>query len=119
MLDVDRVANGGRALRVVVEMVDEESFASASYQSVVGRALHLDSPVLLSRMVFPGSQERLEFAEPSGGLIGIYVLFTQPGEGEWKRLVHPPFPDEIHLRLMENEVEPVPPPGFFDRVVFW
>lgn len=116
-LDVDHAANRGRVIRVVVETADERSFASASYHSVVERALRLEPPVLASRMVFPGSNERLEFPEPSSGLIAIYVLFTEPGEGEWKRLIRPPFPSVIYLRLAGSEIEPDRPPGFFDR--FW
>lgn len=116
-LDVDGAANQGRPLRVVVETVDERSFANASYQSVVERALSDDPPVLASQMVFPGSRERIKFLSPAGGLVAIYALFTEPGDGEWKHLVQPPLPKRIHLRLAGNEIAPPAPRRCW--LVFW
>lgn len=120
-LQLDPQANAGMPVRVVVADVDEATFAKASYTSIEERAL-LTGEWLASETLLPSRTDRvsLPIAEPRGGHIAVYVLFTEPGEGGWKYPLAEPIPDEVWVRVDTDWVGPgEPPPGWFAFLKFW
>src|SRR5277367_6483286 len=83
--------NNGKPFYAVVRNVEQATFVVDTYETVSGLvfAEPPDKTVLSSTVIYPGLKAKLTFTKPEAVPIGVYFLFTQPGE-RWKVSKAPP-----------------------------
>jgi hypothetical protein len=59
---------------------------------------------LALHMLMPGQKEQIQVVKPDRSDIGLYVLFTNPGEN-WKLLLEDPLKPEYKIIIKNNELE--------------
>ena len=79
------------------------AFQFASIQGTAGQAL-LEKTVLKAEVVYPGANKELVVEKPKEGGLGVYFLFTKPGE-HWKTARNAPLPDKIAVTLGTNQID--------------
>ncbi|MCK5798644.1 MAG: hypothetical protein KAI47_15735 [Deltaproteobacteria bacterium] len=97
--------NGGRPLYVVVRTVDEQSFLADTYGKLakVVTASPRDADVLKVLLLWPEAKNEVTIEVPTDKAIGLYCLFTHPGN-QWKVLFPSPMASNVHLRLVRGNV---------------
>jgi hypothetical protein len=55
-------------------------------------------------MLLPGQKEKIQVIKPDKSDIGVYVLFTSPGEN-WKMILENPLKSEYNINIKNNELE--------------
>src|SRR2546421_12880563 len=77
--------NGGKPFYVVVRAVEQATYVTDTYDAIAAKvfANPPDPSVLRSEVVFPGKTAKVECVKPESLPIGVYFLFTQPGQ-RWK-----------------------------------
>lgn len=86
----DEYSNNGYSLQLVVRAVEEKDFIEDSYAEIAALVATPDESVLDILTVFPGevTSHVLELEELPAS-VGVYGLFNDTREGEWKLLVAP------------------------------
>lgn len=98
--------NGGKPFYALVRAVEQATFVTDGYDSIAARVFPNppDPTVLSSEVVYPGIKAKLTFKKPEGVPIGIYFLFTQPGE-RWKISKVQPLPNSMSIELDKNSIK--------------
>ncbi len=93
-------ANGGRPFYAVVRAVDQGTHFTDTYESIAAKvfANPADPSVLGAEVIYPGKESELVVPRPEGTPVGIYFLFTSPGE-RWKVLKPQPLGDTVQVEL--------------------
>lgn len=55
-------------------------------------------------MIYPGIKAKLSFKKPEGVPVGVYFLFSQPGE-RWKISKVQPLPSSMDFDLDKNSIK--------------
>jgi hypothetical protein len=86
--------------------VNAKNFLTENYDNIADM-VYADPPdesLLAWHILMPGQNEKVLVAKPDKLSIGVYVLFTQPGE-KWKMLLEKPFKSEYKFNINKNVLE--------------
>lgn len=100
--------NKGTPVYLVVRKVDGQTFLAEHYGAVAQKVFQNtpDKSILQRQIIFPGQTEVLKIEKPEDGNLGVYVLFSQPGEN-WRIPLQAPFPDEVIISLGIHQIRRV------------
>lgn len=105
-VDCDPAANGGAPFYVVVRAVEQGAFVTESYEAVASKvfATPADPALLKAEVVHPGASMTVVVEKPKDTGLGVYFLYTRPGE-RWKTGRVAPLPDSIDITIGANQIE--------------
>jgi hypothetical protein len=97
--------NGGRPFYSVVRSVDQATHLTDTYEAIAAKifARPADSSVLLAKVIYPGIETEMTVDCPGALQLGVYFLFTEPGE-RWKMLKVQPLPSSVEIDLGTNDI---------------
>lgn len=97
--------NGGRPFYAVIRSVEQTTYITDSYEGIAARifANPPDPSVLRAEVIYPGVPASWTVEQPEGLSVGVYFMFTDPGDG-WKIVRSPPLPTTIEVELGVNDV---------------
>ena len=100
--------NNGQPFYMLFRMVDTQLFLTESYRDVVAKMFvqPCDTSILAAQSVVPGEILKVNVIKPENNAIGIYCLFTEPGD-QWKLRIVQPLYDNYKLKLEENSIHEV------------
>lgn len=98
--------NGGLPFYVVFRTVEGAAFVTESYDAVAKKvfANPKDQSVLRAEVVYPGVEREIAVEKPVALPLGVYFLFTKPGE-RWKTQRSLPVPSSMDIELDGNEIK--------------
>ena len=104
----DAETNKSTPVYLVVRSVDGQTFLAEHYNAVAEKVFQNkpDKTILERKIIFPGQTEVIQIEPPENGNIGVYVLFSDPGEN-WRIPLQSPFPEEILISLGKNQIRRV------------
>ena len=105
-IESDADANDGQPLGMMIREVNSKRFLTDGYDEIAGMA-HTDprdENLLEWCMLLPGKNEEIKIVKPSKSDIGIYCLFTQPGEN-WRLMLKSPLGDRYKIMVRKNSLE--------------
>jgi len=104
-IEVDEKTNNGTPFYAVVRTVEEGSFLTESYQNVADAVFPQpqDPNMLLKQVIYPGKKDQLNIKNPPGKVLGLYFLFTEPGD-HWKVMIRQPYPRRYSVALVNTEI---------------
>ena len=98
--------NDGRAVHAVIRAVTPQEFLTDSYERMADMA-YSNPPadgVLRSFAIVPGRTKSVSLEKEPEKAIGVYFLFSNPGE-QWKLLMPQPVRSKYNLKLDKDSVE--------------
>lgn len=100
--------NNGLPFYMLFRMVDTQVFLTETYGDVAGKVFVQppDISILASQSIVPGQHMKINVVKPENSAIGIYCLFTEPGD-QWKLRIVPPLYDNYKVKLEENSIREV------------
>ena len=100
--------NKNAPVYLVVRSVDGQAFLAEHYNAVAEKVFQNvpDKSILQRRIIFPGQTETIQIDIPAEGNLGVYVLFSEPGEN-WRIPLQAPFPEEVIISLGKNQIRRV------------
>ncbi|OPY12880.1 MAG: hypothetical protein A4E70_01871 [Syntrophus sp. PtaU1.Bin005] len=104
----DALANEERLAYVVIRRVNKMEFLIDQYETISDMAFARkpNESILAVKMILPGQKQQIKVIKPGKEDIGVYVLFTNPGEN-WKVILEGPLKKEYRINVKKNEVEEV------------
>lgn len=99
----DQETNQGLPFRMLVRTVDLKTYVEESYADVASKVMSPDDSILGSVVIFPGKQARVPVDRPANAPLGVYFLFTRPGD-PWKLRIERQDVVEVNLYLGTNHV---------------
>ena len=96
--------NGGRPFYAVIRSVEQATYITDSYEAISAKvfANPPDPSVLRTEVIYPGVPATWTIEQPEGLSVGVYFLFTEPGDG-WKIIRSPPLPTVVEVDLGAND----------------
>lgn len=104
-VEAPRTVNGGRPVYMLVRTVDQPKFAADSYGSVVARVASPDDSVVMTEVIYPGTQPSFSLKAPEKGQLAVYFFFRSPA-GDWKMLLDNPLSRAVSIKLGDDHIEP-------------
>jgi predicted component of type VI protein secretion system len=100
--------NQGNPFYVLFKATDLPHFLTDDYKKIAHqRMLAEDNPAYLDSVFFlPGETKTISIKNPENKSIGVYCIFTHPGE-EWKYIAAEEENSQIKLLLAEDEIKTV------------
>ena len=100
--------NKNAPVYLVVRSVDGQTFLAEHYNAVAEKVFQgtPDKSILERKIIFPGQTETIRIDTPSEGSLGVYVLFSEPGEN-WRIPLQAHFPEEVVISLGKNQIRRV------------
>jgi predicted component of type VI protein secretion system len=100
--------NNGQPFYMLFRMVDTQVFLTETYRDVAAKMFVQppDMSILAAQSVVPGENLKINVVKPESNAIGIYCLFTDPGD-QWKLRIVPPLYDNYKVKLEENSIHEV------------
>jgi hypothetical protein len=100
--------NKNAPVYLVVRSVDGQAFLAEHYNAVAEKVFQgvPDKSILERKIIFPGQSETIQIDTPAEGNIGVYILFSEPGEN-WRIPLQAPFPEEVLISLGKNQIRRV------------
>ncbi|MBL4850468.1 MAG: hypothetical protein JKY65_33540 [Planctomycetes bacterium] len=100
--------NAGRPFYAVIRAVEEATYITDSYEGIADRifANPRDPSILRAEVIYPGVPVEWTVHQPEALSVGVYFLFTDPGDG-WKIIRSAPLPKAIEVELGVNDVTSV------------
>jgi hypothetical protein len=98
--------NNQRPVYIVFRKVNTKNFLTESYDNIADM-VYADPPdesLLAWHILMPGQNEKVLVTKPDKLSLGVYVLFTQPGE-KWKMLLEKPLKSEYKISIQKNVLE--------------
>lgn len=97
--------NEGQPFYIMIRYVNQQTFLTDSYQTISAMAFasEADPAVLAVRSILPGKKLKLRVQKLDKDPIGVYCLFTNPGE-RWKVLLSQPLKSKYKIRLDKNNI---------------
>lgn len=97
--------NSGRPVYVLVRTVNENEFLTDSYRRISGLVYPNsgDPSVLKVLLVWPNRAQNVEVEVPKEKSVGIYCIFTKPGD-QWKLLLTEPMKPEYTAVLQDSTI---------------
>jgi hypothetical protein len=102
----DSSVNDQRPVYIVFRKVNTKSFLTENYDAIADM-VYADPPdesLLAWQVLMPGQNEKVLVTKPEKLSIGVYVLFTQPGE-RWKMLLEKPLEPEYRITIKKNALD--------------
>ena len=98
--------NHGRAVHAVIRSVTPQEFLTDSYEKMSDMAYSKPKAdgVLRSFAIVPGQIKHVRLEKEREKAVGIYFLFSKPGE-QWKLLLPQPIGRKYNLYLNKDSVE--------------
>jgi hypothetical protein len=105
----DKQINDGRSVYIVLRTVNRMEFMVENYDGISDMvfANPQDNSVIANQMILPGKNEVIHIQKPEKNGIGIYALFSTPGDN-WKIMIEPPFKPEYRIKVKKNRIEESP-----------
>lgn len=105
-VDPDASVNDQRPVYMVIRKVNKKNFLTENYDYIADMvyAEPPDESLLAWHILMPGQSEKIPVIKPEKLSIGVYVLFTQPGEN-WKMLLEKPLKSEYKINIKKNVLE--------------
>jgi len=104
----DENINDERSVYIVVRKVNKKAFLAESYDEVANSVFAdpIDPAVLASRILMPGTEEKIsmEIVKPDDVNIGVYALFASPGKN-WKLLLETPLESKYAIKVKQSHLE--------------
>lgn len=97
-------ANDNQPVAIVIRSVNYNNFLTESYQDIA-EMVYADPPnpsVITSRIMLPGTKEKIEIEIPPKELVGIYCLFKEPDI--WRIMLRRPFDSYYSIVLEHNSI---------------
>jgi hypothetical protein len=90
----------------VIRKVNKKNFLTENYDDIadIVYAEPPDESLLGWHILMPGQNEKILVTKPDTLSIGVYILFTQPGE-KWKMLLEKPLESEYKITIKKNALE--------------
>jgi hypothetical protein len=101
----DKRANNAQPFYIVIRDVDKKSFLIEEYDDIAD-LVYTDSPdehFLTWHVVLPGRKEEITVEVSGKSDLGIYSMFTQPGEN-WKMMFERPLEPEYDIIIQDNSL---------------
>jgi len=100
--------NKNAPVYLVVRSVDGQAFLAEHYNAVAEKVFQgvPDKSILERKIIFPGQTETIQIETPAEGNLGVYILFSEPGEN-WRIPLQAPFPEEVLISLGKNQIRRV------------
>ena len=107
-ITADDQTNKATPVYVVVRSVDGQTFLAEHYNAVAEKVFQNkpDETILERTIIFPNQTEVIQIEHPESGNLGVYVLFSEPGEN-WRIPLQSPFPQEVLISLGKNQIRRV------------
>ena len=107
-ITADDQTNKTTPVYVVVRSVDGQTFLAEHYNAVAEKVFQNepDETILERTIIFPNQTEVIQIEQPETGNLGVYVLFSEPGEN-WRIPLQAPFPQEVLISLGKNQIRRV------------
>lgn len=98
-------ANNGKSFYLVARAVDTQTFLMDSYQDITQIVFSNppDPSILKAEPILPGNDPQIEIRKPEEKALGIYCMFTEPGD-QWKMLLPQPLHDRYILNIEGNRI---------------
>jgi hypothetical protein len=102
----DESVNDQRPVYLVIRKVNKKNFLTENYDDIadIVYAEPPDESLLGWHILMPGQNEKILVTKPDTLSIGVYVLFTHPGE-KWKMLLEKPLESEYKITIKKNALE--------------
>jgi len=102
----DSRINDERPVYIVIRKVNKMDFLVDNYDCV-SDMVYANPPnesLLAWHLLMPGQKEKIQVIKPDASDIGVYVLFTNPGEN-WKLILEAPLKPKYQIKVKNNELE--------------
>jgi hypothetical protein len=98
--------NAGLPFYVVVRSADSAEFLTQSYDGIASGvfATPKDKNLLHAEVVYPGVEKEIEIEKPQALPLGIYFMFSKPGD-RWKTSRAQPLPSSVDIELDASEIK--------------
>ena len=109
----DLNANNGKPFYIVIRKVTKTSFLIDEYNEIAGMVYSdpQDKSLLAWHVMLPGQKEKIKIKKPDKLSIGIYGLFSNPGQN-WKVMIDSPLESKYKIDLQDNSLK-------FSKYGFW
>jgi predicted component of type VI protein secretion system len=101
--------NHGTPLYVVIKETTMAEFLTQDYNEIATQSFwkEEDSSQLVKKVLIPGTTNKIQLESPKGEKsLGVYFLFTNPGEC-WKYILDKPTSEKVKILLGEEEYKAV------------
>lgn len=98
-------ANRGKPVYVMVRSVNAKEFLTESYHDVAN-LLFTDPPdasILAYRVILPGQKQKIRMEKPEKTAVGVYCMFTEPGD-QWKIILPQPLHFRYQITLEQDRI---------------
>lgn len=111
-----KATNRGTPLYVVIKETTMAKFLTQDYHEIASQSFWKEEEEaeqkVIKKVLVPGSTSKISLPIPAKDKsLGIYFLFTNPGEC-WKYILSKPKPEKVKILLGEQEYEAV---NVFDK----
>ena len=91
-------ANNGRPFYIVIREVNKTSFLIDGYDEIAEMvyADQQEESLITWCVILPGKENKIKFAKPEKSDLGVYGLFTQPGDN-WKIMINKPLGSKYEI----------------------
>lgn len=96
--------NDKQPVAILIRSVNYNNFLTESYQDIA-EMVYADPPnpsVIASRIILPGTKEKIEIEIPPKELVGVYCLFKEPDI--WRIILRRPFDSKYSIVLEHNRI---------------
>lgn len=102
--------NRGTPLYVVIKETTMAKFLTQDYHEIASQSFWKEEEAeskVIKKVLVPGSTSKISLPVPAKDKsLGVYFLFTNPGEC-WKYILSKPKPEKVKILLGEQEYEAV------------
>lgn len=109
LIKTAKKTNHGTPLYVVLQETTMTQFLMQDYHEIAAQSFwnESDHPNLLKKVLIPDSTNKIVIPAPAKDKsLGVYFLFTNPGES-WKYILNKPKAEKVKILLGEREYKSV------------
>lgn len=109
LIRTTKSTNKGTPLYVVLKETNTAQFLMQDYHEIAAQSFwkECDTSNLVKKVLVPNSTNKITLPAPDKDKsIGVYFLFTNPGES-WKYILNKPKAEKVKILLGENEYKSV------------
>lgn len=109
LIKTTKATNQGTPLYVVVKETNMAEFLTQDYHEIAAQSFwkEEESTAVIKKVLVPGSTNKISLPSPGKEKsIGVYFLFTNPGEC-WKYILNKPKAEKVKILLGEREYKSV------------
>lgn len=109
LIKTGKTTNQGTPLYVVIKETNMAQFLTQDYHQIAAQSFwkEEDTTTLVKKVLVPGTTSKISLPPPGKDKsLGVYFLFTQPGES-WKYILNKPKAEKVKILLGEKEYKSV------------